>query len=281
MTGFLRYSLRRDECLPLPLPTGRAHRSPRRPTRAPERGAFAHWARNPGTEPRCGPPALDEARQQFLELADDPAYWARTASTLDTVGAAATSCWPRTSTRTEGRAFGIWHAGDLLSRAAYAAAGLAAALVVWRTAIPDWFEPVPLALILLGPLIPDFQAGMAKRRYRKGLDGLIHEMAQEQVQQSTYQPLGLDEPSSSENSTNTVERDRRRGHEPRARTDQAVGQSTPQIFSGQWWPRSPFCSSAGTCVPCTFTRARWGSSRLCSALGRASSPSCTVRESTG
>lgn len=175
------------------------------------RGAFAHWDAETEAALRAeAARALDEARQQFLELADDPAYWARTASTLDTVALPRYFLLAKDQHELEGRAFGIWRAGDLLSRAAYAAAGLAAALVVWRTAIPDWFEPVPLALILLGPLIPDFQAGMAKRRYRKGLDGLIHEMAQEQVQQSTYQPLGLDEPSSSENSTNTVERDRTR-----------------------------------------------------------------------
>ncbi len=137
--------------------------------------------------------ALDEARRQFLEVVDDRAYWERTQAALQTVALPRYFKLARAQHELEARGYGAWRGGDVLSRAIYAAVGLVTAALVWRTAIPDWLEPLPLALFLFGPLIPDVQEGSAKRRYRKALAALVEEMKQEQTDRHAYQPLGVDE----------------------------------------------------------------------------------------
>lgn len=137
--------------------------------------------------------ALDEAGKQFKELADDQTYWSRTTGALREVALPRYLRLAKEQHALEKRGYGAWRGGDFLSRAAYAAIGLVAGFIILRTAVPDWLEPLPLALFIGGPLLPDAQAWFAKRRYAKQLVGLVDDMKAEQVDRRAYQPLGIDE----------------------------------------------------------------------------------------
>lgn len=137
--------------------------------------------------------ALDEAGQQFREVADDPAYWRRTVELLMTVALPRYLRLAKEEHGLEQRKFDLWRGGDFFARAAFAVAGLVVGFVVLRTALPDWLEPIPLAFFIGGPLIPDAQVWLAKRRYAKQLAGLVDEMKAEAQDRRTYQPLGIDE----------------------------------------------------------------------------------------
>jgi hypothetical protein len=165
------------------------------------RAAFDRWS--PQAEDALtqdAEAALTEAHAGFVELADDPAYWQRTRATLLTVALPRYVKLARAQHALERSAYGAWRAGDLLSRVAYAATGLVLGIVVVKTAIPDWLEPLPIALFLGGPLLPDLQAWWAKRRYAKALVTLVDDMAQEEKDARQYQalgiaPVGSDEPA--------------------------------------------------------------------------------------
>jgi len=137
--------------------------------------------------------ALDEAGKQFKELADDQPYWSRTTEALLEVALPRYLRLAKEQHALEKRGYGAWRAGDLISRATYAAIGLLAGFIILRTAVPDWLEPLPLALFIGGPLLPDAQALFAKRRYSKQLVRLVDDMKAEAVDRRAYQPLGIDE----------------------------------------------------------------------------------------
>ncbi len=156
------------------------------------RVAFSEW--NAETEAALedeAKAALTEAHAGFVELADDALYWERTHRTLLTVALPRYFALAKAQHAFEHSAYGAWREGDLVSRIAYAAIGLFTGIIVVRTAIPDWLEPLPVALFLLGPLLPDLQAWRGKRRYAKGLAALVDDMAQEQSDAREYQPLGI------------------------------------------------------------------------------------------
>jgi len=125
--------------------------------------------------------ALDEAGKQFKELADDQPYWSRTTEALLEVALPRYLRLAKEQHALEKRGYGAWRAGDLISRATYAAIGLLAGFIILRTAVPDWLEPLPLALFIGGPLLPDAQALFAKRRYSKQLVRLVDDMKAEAV----------------------------------------------------------------------------------------------------
>ncbi|MBE2249482.1 MAG: hypothetical protein IAE78_08010 [Myxococcus sp.] len=137
--------------------------------------------------------ALSEAGKQFRELADDQPYWRRTTDALLGVALPRYLRLAKAQHELEKRGYGAWRGGDFISRASYAAVGLLLGVVVLRTAIPNWLEPLPLALFIGGPLIPDLQAWFAKRRYAKQLFALVEDMKAEDVERRVYQPLGIDE----------------------------------------------------------------------------------------
>jgi len=139
--------------------------------------------------------ALADAGKQFAELADDKPYWQRMEHALLTVALPRYFKLAKEQQALEERKYGLWRGGDLISRIAYAAIGLVLGILIWRTPIPDWMEPLPLLLFLLGPLIPDLQEGLAKRRYAKSMARLVEEMGAEQTETGTYLPLGVDEPA--------------------------------------------------------------------------------------
>lgn len=137
--------------------------------------------------------ALAEAGQQFREVADDAPYWQRVTELVLQLGVARYLKLAREQSQLEQRGYDVWRRGDLLSRAAYALGGLAVGVLVLRTALPDWLEPLPLAFFIGGPLLPDVQIWFAKRRYAKQLAALVDDVAQESVERQAYQPLGIDE----------------------------------------------------------------------------------------
>lgn len=140
--------------------------------------------------------ALSEAGRQFAEVADDRAYWAKLEDTVLTAVLPRYFKLAKEQHRLEQDRYGLWRGGDLISRVAYGGSGLLAALIVWRTAIPDYLEPLPLLFFVLGPLLPDLQTWFAKRKYANTLGAIVESMAAEAAQRDQYRPLmeGLPSP---------------------------------------------------------------------------------------
>ncbi|MBM4779764.1 MAG: hypothetical protein GQE15_18825 [Archangiaceae bacterium] len=137
--------------------------------------------------------ALVEAGKQFKELAADAPYWQRTTEALLEVALPRYFRLAKEQHALEKRGYGAWRGGDFISRAAFAGIGLVVGFIILRTAVPDWLEPLPLAMFIGGPLIPDAQAFFAKRKYSKQLLTLVEDMKAEASDRRTYQPLGVDE----------------------------------------------------------------------------------------
>jgi hypothetical protein len=158
--------------------------------------AFDDWSDTVETTLRSeAVTALDEAGRQFREVAEDPAYWKRVTEQLLTVALPRYLRVAREQHGLERRRYDVWRGGDVLSRAAYAIGGLLVGVLVLRTALPDWLEPIPLAFFIGGPVLPDAQVWLAKRRYARQLAGLVEEMRLEAADRGAYTPLGLEEPS--------------------------------------------------------------------------------------
>lgn len=154
------------------------------------REGFAQW--NAETEAKltaAATEALHEAGLQFAEVADDKPYWQRLEETLLTAVLPRYFQAAKAEHELETNKFNLWRGGDFISRVAYGGAGLLAAMIVWRTAIPDYLEPLPLAFFIGGPLLPDLQIWFAKRRYRKVLTQVIESMREEDSARAQYQPL--------------------------------------------------------------------------------------------
>jgi hypothetical protein len=87
--------------------------------------------------------ALDEAGKQFQELADDQPYWTRTTEALREVAVPRYLRLAKAQHALEKRGYDAWRGGDFISRAAYAGLGLVMGVIILRTAIPNWLEPLP------------------------------------------------------------------------------------------------------------------------------------------
>jgi hypothetical protein len=154
------------------------------------REGFTDW--NADVERRLTDEAkavLGEAGRQFAEVADDKPYWEQLERTVLT---AALPRYFRVAAEQhlhEKNKYGLWRGGDVVSRAAYAAVGLVVAAVVFRTAIPDWLEPLPIAFFIGGPLLPDLQIWFAKRKYAAKLRALVEDMRDEATAREQYRPL--------------------------------------------------------------------------------------------
>lgn len=149
--------------------------------------------------------ALAEAGTQFREVADDPHYWRQVSEQALTVALPRYLKLAREQHALEARKYGVWRGGDLLSRAVYAVGGLLAGVLLLRTGLPRAFELVPAAFFLGGPLIPDLQTWLARRRYAKALAGLVEDMRNEALDRAAYQPLGIDEGATGQGTSQTGE----------------------------------------------------------------------------
>ncbi len=133
--------------------------------------------------------ALGDVGRQFSEVAVDPGYWQRLERSVFKVALPRYFQLAREHHALQRRKYGLWRGGDLVSRAAYTAAGILLAIVIAVTPIPNWMEPLPIALILFGPFLPDMQEWSAERRYRGKLGTLVQEMEGEQQQLEAYRSL--------------------------------------------------------------------------------------------
>jgi hypothetical protein len=136
--------------------------------------------------------ALAEAGAQFREVADDPDYWRRVTEQCLGVALPRYLKLAREQHALEARKYGVWRGGDLLSRMAYAVGGLLVGMLLLRTALPRSLELVPLTFFIAGPLVPDLQTWLARRRHAKALAGLVEDMKSEALDRGAYQPLGVD-----------------------------------------------------------------------------------------
>jgi hypothetical protein len=133
--------------------------------------------------------ALADVSGRFFAMAEDPGYWQRLEHSVFTVALPRYLRLARAHHELQRRQYDLWRGGDLVSRAAYVVVGIVLAVVVARTPIPNWLELLPIALILLGPFLPDLQQSFLERRYRQRLVDLVQDMQEEQRQLETYRPL--------------------------------------------------------------------------------------------
>jgi hypothetical protein len=133
--------------------------------------------------------ALAEAGRQFAEVADDKPYWKRIEETVLEAVLPRYFQAAKAEHELEKNKFNLWRGGDFISRVAYGGVALAAALVIWRSPIPDYLEALPLTFFVGGPLLPDLQIWFAKRRYRQKLGAVIESMREEDSAREQYRPL--------------------------------------------------------------------------------------------
>lgn len=161
------------------------------------REGFAEWnAQTEAQLTQAAEEALKEAGKQFAELADDAPYWGRIEHTVLTAVLPRYFQVAKQEQALEKNKYDLWRGGDFISRVMYGGAGLLAAVIVWRTVIPDYLEPLPLAFFIGGPLLPDLQIWFAKRRYQQKLSAVIESMREEDSAREQYRPLmeGLPSP---------------------------------------------------------------------------------------
>jgi hypothetical protein len=114
------------------------------------REGFAEW--NAETEAQlkeAAVEALKEAGRQFAELADDKPYWSHIEQTVLTAVLPRYFQAAKDEQALEKNKYNLWRGGDFVSRVMYGGAGLLAAVIIWRTAIPDYLEPLPLAFFVI------------------------------------------------------------------------------------------------------------------------------------
>lgn len=134
--------------------------------------------------------ALEAAGRQFRDVADDAAHWSSVERAVLDVALPRYFRIAQERTAQEARGDDLWRGGDLLARITYAVVGLlGAALVVRLPGMAKWLEPLPLLFFVFGPLLPDFQRALLRRRHRAKLVALVEEMEEEAAQQATYRPL--------------------------------------------------------------------------------------------
>lgn len=135
---------------------------------------------------------LAELRRGFFELFDDAPYWDKVEKSLREI------CFPRycaeaeKQTALEGRQYGIWRGGDIVSRATYALGGLIVGILMVKIPfipIPPTWDLFAFATMLGAPFIPDAQVALAKRRYNKSLKAIVSDLKATEEQLQLYQPL--------------------------------------------------------------------------------------------
>lgn len=135
---------------------------------------------------------LAEARRNFLELFDDRPYFERVERTLREV------CLPRyarlaeAQTALEQKGYGVWRGGDLLSRGALALGGLLVGAFLIRAPfvpIPATWDWLVIACALGAPFLPDLQIKLHQRRYSKGLERIVSDLADAAEQHRAFAPI--------------------------------------------------------------------------------------------
>jgi hypothetical protein len=132
-----------------------------------------------------------QMERQLHELGiDDQPYWQRVRRVVDEILLPRYQKIAQEEIALQARDYGIWRGGDLLARAAFAAAGLVLGIVcVELPYIPVQVRWFPVLPFLAGPLFPDLVTALYARRYRKKLDALVQDLAKASDALDTYRPL--------------------------------------------------------------------------------------------
>jgi hypothetical protein len=134
---------------------------------------------------------LQQMERQCIELGvDDPPYWQRVRGALAAVLLPRYAALAREEVALSRRDYGLWRGGDLIARLAFAGLGLVlgglAVAIPWIPVTEKW---VPWALFVAGPFLPDAYFWWYRRKYRKGLEVLVEDLARAGNSLDTYRPL--------------------------------------------------------------------------------------------
>lgn len=135
---------------------------------------------------------LVEVKARFFELFDDKPYWEKLERNLMEVCFARYCTEAERQTRLEQNDYGIWRGGDLIARGVYAIVGLVVGIILVKVPwipIPETWDLLIVALMILSPFLPDAQVWLAQRRFQKRVAAIVDDMAQAEAQQKLYQPL--------------------------------------------------------------------------------------------
>ncbi len=138
--------------------------------------------------------AEDEIAQMERQCSElgvtDPKYWQRVRAAVEDVVIPRYAALARDEIALANRDYGIWRGGDLVSRAAFAAAGFLLGIIAVETPyIPIYAKWFPALMLIAGPLFPDAALWWFRRRYRKKLALLIADLAKAADSLETYRPL--------------------------------------------------------------------------------------------
>ncbi len=132
--------------------------------------------------------ALVPVRKQFFEMAADEAFWQAQEKVLLTVAVPRYFQLAKAQHAAE-QAPASHPVSKWAQRLGYSALGLFSALVIWRTAIPDWLVPAGLLFFVFGPFVPDLQKKLSQRRYLAKIEALLVDMKHEENDRNAYAPV--------------------------------------------------------------------------------------------
>jgi hypothetical protein len=132
-----------------------------------------------------------QMEKQLHELGiDDPQYWQRLRRVVDEILLPRYGKIASAEIELAKKEYGLWRGGDLLARAAFAAAGLVLGIIcVELPYIPvqaRWFPVIPF---VMGPMFPDIVTTLYARRHRNRLSKLVSDLGKANQSLETYRPL--------------------------------------------------------------------------------------------
>jgi hypothetical protein len=129
----------------------------------------------------CATEKLGEIKAAYDEFGGSAVYWETLEKEVDEVMLPQYIAAARDMNELEENDFGIWRAGDLGARLAFALAGLViGSIIIALPFIPIFEEMFAFALTVVGFLYPDLKRFMMQRRYMKVLNRLVADSARYQ-----------------------------------------------------------------------------------------------------
>jgi hypothetical protein len=133
---------------------------------------------------------LDQIEQNFLEVFDDKAYFARLKS------AVLEDCFPRycavaeKQSLLEARDYGVWRGGDLIARGVFALAGLLIGVVMVEVPfIPIYWKSFSLLTMLAAPFLPEAQIALFNRKHARALKRIVGDMHDAEQTHRLYESM--------------------------------------------------------------------------------------------
>jgi hypothetical protein len=135
--------------------------------------------------------ALVPVRKQFFEITADEVFWRAQEKVLLTVTVPRYFQLAKVQHALE-HAPHSQRRRQWTLRVAYSALGLFSALLILRTAIPDWLVPFGVFLFVFGPFVPDLQKNLGRRRYLSKIEALLIDMKREEDDRNAYAPAEIE-----------------------------------------------------------------------------------------